>query len=134
MRLNNKELKVVVDEIYKRVSQPTVDANEKIASSVSIKDEFTDDCNTIDEIDAKIRELNSTKNDIANKWKGKTVNGFIMDSYSPMARKSDYVRFMKALDPRLAKYPTKEEIESQIIIAGYSEIPELIAQITAMYQ
>ena len=43
MRLNNKELKVVVDEIYKRVSQPIVDANEKIKQDIVVDDAFIKD-------------------------------------------------------------------------------------------
>jgi len=136
MRLNNKELKVVVDEIYKRVSQPTVDKNIKIEESIDIKDSVIEDYEIYQSFQVQIDQLEKLQQEITNKYRNNTVNNYSF-GWNPFQKGGDinnYIKRQKSLDPRLLKYPTKEEIESQIIIAGYSEIPELIAQITAMYQ
>lgn len=135
MRLNNKELKVVVDEIYKRVSQPIVDANKRITDAVEIKDDYTKDCIYYDNLEKDIVALNDRKFELNQKWRDVKV-GNINLGYNPLVKnmRQFYVDAKKSELDGLAKYPTKEEIESQVIIAGYSEIPELIAQITAMYQ
>lgn len=132
MRLNNKELKVVVDEIYRRVSQPIVDANEKIKDGIVIDDEYTQQFNVVTDL---ISKRNAIDNEIHK------INSYLIDKvgigvtgYSREILLKQYINRVKNGSDKLAKYPTKEDIESQIIIAGYSEIPELIAQITAMYQ
>lgn len=135
MRLNNKELKVVVDEIYKRVSQPVIEANKIITDKIEINDDYTNDCELFDKLEEEGYRIQDQKIKLAQKWRDFNV-GNINLGYNPMVKnmRQFYVAARKAETEGLAKYPTKEEIESQIIIAGYSEIPELIAQITAMYQ
>jgi len=132
MRLNNKELKVVVDEIYKRVSQPIADANEKIKESIVVSDDFTRDFGVVTDLLSQINKINEEIGRINEYWINKVH--FSMSGYNRESSLRQYINSVKASSNKLAKYPTKEEIESQIIIAGYSEIPELIAQITAMYQ
>lgn len=135
MRLNNKELKVVVDEIYKRVSQPIIEANKKITDLVVIDDDYTRDCVNYDFFENEIQKLQDLKSELVKKWRDFNV-GNVNLGYNPLGSTSrqSYSIAKKMEIVGIAKYPTKEEIESQIIIAGYSEIPELITQITAMYQ
>lgn len=132
MRLNNKELKVVVDEIYKRVSQPIVDANEKIKQDIVVDDAFIKDYNLVTDLIAQKNKIDDEIDEISKYWIQKVH--FNLSGYNRKVVLSQYIDSIKSVSDKLAKYPTKEEIESQIIIAGYSEIPELIAQITAMYQ
>lgn len=136
MRLNNKELKVVVDEIYKRVSQPTIDKNLKIEESILIKDSVTEDYEIFQSFQVQIDQLEKLQQEITNKYRNNTINSYSF-GWSPFHKDGEinnYIRKQKSLDTRLAKYPTKEEIESQIIISGYSEIPELIERITSLYR
>lgn len=132
MRLNNKELKVVVDEIYKRVSQPIVVENEKIKDTIIVDDEYVKDFATVTDLLSQVNELNDKIQSINKYWVEKV--GISVSGYSRDGSLRQYIQRIKNSSDKLKKYPTKEEIESQIIIAGYSEIPELIAQITAMYQ
>ena len=132
MRLNNKELRVVVDEIYKRVSQPIVDANEKIKQDIVVDDAFIKDYNVVTDLIAQRDEIDDKIDKISKYWIRKVC--FNLSGYNRKVVLSQYIDSIKSASDKLAKYPTKEEIESQIIIAGYSEIPELITQITAMYQ
>jgi len=133
MRLNNKELKVVVDEIYKRVSQPIVDANEKIKDSIVVDDDYTRDFSIVTDLLSQSDKINEEIQRINKYWIDKKVH-FGLSGYNREGSLRAYINMVKSSSAKLSKYPTKEEIESQIIIAGYSEIPELIAQIIAMYQ
>lgn len=135
MRLNNKELKVVVDEIYKRVSQPIIEANKKITDLVVIDDDYTRDCVNYDFFETEIQKLQDLKSELVKKWRDFNVGNTNL-GYNPLGSisRQSYSIAKKMETVGIVKYPTKEEIESQIIIAGYSEIPELITQITAMYQ
>ena len=132
MRLNNKELKVVVDEIYKRVSQPIIDANEKIKQDIVVDDAFIKDYNVVTDLIAQRAKIDNEIDEISKYWIQKVYLN--LSGYNRKVVLSQYIDSIKSASDKLAKYPTKEEIESQIIIAGYSEIPELITQITAMYQ
>lgn len=137
MRLNNKELKIVVDEIFKRVSQPTIDQNFKIEESIEINDEVIADYNLFQELQRQIYELQDLQFNLTEKYRNKVVNGYKFGCFPMQTYSTDikcYIRKQKSLDNRIKNYPTKEEIKAQIIISGYSEIPELIERITSMYQ
>ena len=121
MRLNNKELKVVVDEIYKRVSQPIIESNKKITDLVVIDDDYTRDCVNYDFFENEIQKLQDLKAELVKKWRDFKLGDANL-GYNPLgstARQSySIVKKMEASG--VAKYPSKEDIESQIIIAGYS--------------
>ena len=131
MRLNSKELKVVVDEIFNRVSFPIVQENEKLMESIIIEDEYTKDYQTVTELQNKINELQDVIYNLNKKWIDKSTIG--LTGYQRENLLKRYISVERSKDPRIKKYPSHSEIEAKIIISGYSEIPELIDQICSMY-
>lgn len=132
MRLNNKELTIVVNEIYERISQPIVDQNNKIKDSIIVEDDYTRDFEMVTELINRKAEIDKEINRIQQYWLEKI--GHSITGYNREGLLRTYIDKIRLNSDKLAKYPTKQEIEAKIIIAGYSEIPELIAQITSMYQ
>lgn len=132
MRLNNKELGVVVDEIYKKVSQPIVDENDKIKENIVVDDEYTRDFAIVTDLISQIHKINDEISRMNDHWVRKVNIG--LSGYNRDGTLKQYISKVKSSSDKLAKYPTKEEIESQIIISGYSEIPELISRIVDMYK
>jgi hypothetical protein len=132
MRLTNKQLEIVVDEIYNRVSKPIIEANNKALEKVILPDDdlFLKDVATYTSIQESIDKLEKIKDNLAGKWKGKTYNDYEFSSWSyDNFRESvinNYKEFIKRQYVALAEAPSHEDIEKQVILAGNKDIPELI--------
>lgn len=134
MRLNNKELKIVVDEIYKKVSLPSIEKNKVIMDGIVYQDEYTKDVEEFNKLMQESNRLRELANVYVNKYYMKEdFNGFNFKFKSVPGCLDEYIKFQKQKCDKLLKYPTKEEIEAKIIISGYSEIPEIIERIIASY-
>lgn len=134
MKLNNKELKIVVDEIYKRVSLPIIEKNNAILESTVYADEYTKDVEEYERLILEANKLRDLANSIISKYYNLSeFNGYSFKYKNVPGCLKDYINFQKQKNTKILKYPTKEEIEAKIIISGYSEIPTLIDQIVALY-
>lgn len=132
MRLTNKQLEIVVDEIYNRVSKPAIEANNKAIEGVILPEDdlYLKDLSTYNSIQESIDKLEKIKDNLEKKWKGKTHNNYEFSQYSyDIFRESEidkYTYHIKKQNVALAEFPSRNEIEKQIILAGNKDIPELI--------
>jgi hypothetical protein len=140
MRLTNKQLEIVVDEIYNRVSKPIIEANNKALEEVILPEDdlYLKDVATYNSIQESIDKLEKIKDNLDEKWKGKTYNDYEFSSYSYNMFRSgqidDYKKFIKKQSVVLADFPSRKDIEKQVILAGNKNIPELIETIIKSLQ
>jgi len=140
MRLTNKQLEIVVDEIYNRVSNPIIEANNKALEKVTLPDDdlFLKDVATYTSIQESIDKLEKIKDNLEEKWKDVTYNDFDFSSwgYDNFREKyiNDYKKFIKKQNVVLAEAPSHKDIEKQVILAGNKDIPELIETVIKSLQ
>ena len=126
MRLTNKQLDIVVDEIFEQVSKPIIEANNKAFDSIEIEDdEYLLDVKRHKLLSKKKSKLEEEMSSISTKYTRNTFNGFSF-SWSPMYSEDTYIKHLKSKLVKTKEYPSKDDIEKQVILAGNKEIPELI--------
>ena len=132
MRLTNKQLEIVVDEIYNRVSKPIIEANNKALEDVILPEDdlYLKDVATYNSVQESIDKLEKIKDNLEEKWKGKTYNDYEFSEYAYRIFREnqidEYTHHIKKQNVVLAEFPSRNEIEKQIILAGNKDIPELI--------
>ena len=132
MRLTNKQLEIVVDEIYNRVSKPIIEANNKALEKVTLPEDdlYLKDVATYTSIQESIDKLEKIKDNLEDKWKGKTPNNYECSAYSynmfTSGQLDDYIYHIKKQNVVIAEFPSHKDIEKQVILAGNKDIPELI--------
>ena len=110
--LTNKQLEIVVDEIFEQVSRPIIDENKKAFDSVKIdetKDEYLTDHAKYKQLQEKIDILEEEKSKLFDKYYRKDFNKFYFD-YSPFNRKDDYVKSLKSGLVKTKKYLAHDEL------------------------
>ena len=123
MRMNNKTMQIVVDEIYNQVSKPIIEANNKLVESADIDDLYTRDYKKCQKLYKKIYEINKEIEELKENYRYKVFKGFKFD-YDAFCT-SNYNRYIESqLD--LQNFPSKSDIEKEIILAGNKDIPALI--------
>lgn len=136
MKLTNKQISIVIDEIYNQVSLPIIEENNsKIDSVILKKDSYMKDYEKVVELKKQIEKIEENITKLENKYSKKIINDFefpnwISDVFSPRIF-DKYTKFLKKSFVILKKYPSKEEIEKEIILAGNKDIPELISNLVA---
>jgi hypothetical protein len=137
MRLTNRQQEIIIDEIYKQVSEPIIEANNKALDSVKINenDQYLLDCAEYDRLEKEENRIESLKKDLANKYYQKTFNGFEF-GYSPMYKgnRAEYINYLKSSQVILLDTISKTDIEKELILAGNKDIPELIETIVAKFK
>jgi hypothetical protein len=137
MRLTKRQQEIIIDEIYKQVSEPIIAANNKTLEAVKINenDQYLLDCIEYDRLEKEESKIENLKRDLENKYYKKTFNGFEFD-YSPMynSRRSEYTKYLKKSQVVLLDTVSKEDIEKELILAGNKDIPELIKTIIAKFK
>lgn len=132
MRLTNKQLEIVVEEIYNRVSKPVIENNNKVLEEVILPEDdlYLKDVATYSNVQESIDKLEKIKDSLEEKWKDKTYNDYAFNKYSyelfgknQINKYKDFIRKQKVI---LADYPSHKEIEKQVILSGNKDIPELI--------
>lgn len=133
MRLTNKQLDIIVDEIYKQVSVPIMKKNEKLVKEVKLpkNDQYLKDQKIYEDLQIQIDRLADKQDEIIGKYRRKSYNDFEF-GYSPMQQRLQYVTHLKWSKVTLAEYPSKTDIEKQVILSGNSDIPELIKQVVTL--
>lgn len=132
MRLTNKQLEIVVDEIYNRVSKPIIEANNKALEKVTLPEDdlYLKDVATYTSIQESIDKLEKIKDNLEDKWKGKTHNNYEFSAYTytmfTSGQIDGYIYHIKKQNVVLAEIPSHKDIEKQVILAGNKDIPELI--------
>lgn len=132
MRLTNKQLEIVVDEIYNRVSKPIIEANNKALEKVILPDDdlFLKDVATYTSIQESIDKLEKIKDNLEGKWKGKTYNDYEFSEYTYRIFREnqidEYTHHIKKQNIVIAEFPSHKDIEKQVILAGNKDISELI--------
>jgi len=129
MRLTNKQLQIVVEEVYNKVSLPIIESNNKLIESIELPiDQYLIDCNEVEKLQAKIVKLNKEAEVLKNKYYEKKYNGFKFN-WMPMDNKTSYVKFQKEKLSKPKHYLNEREIEKQVILAGNRDIPTLIEEL-----
>lgn len=134
MRMNQKTMQIVVDEIYNQVSVPAIEANNKALEGVKVKsDQYQKDRE-------KYLKLQEHRDNIANEMdelerpyeRNNTFNGYEFRSWSRPFDSDDYDNYIKHCKKQLVvlkDIPSKTDIEREIILAGNKDIPALIETI-----
>lgn len=128
MKLTNKQLDIVVDEIYNQVSKPIMEANNKAFDAVKIdetKDQYLTDKIEYAALSDSIQKLEDQRDFLEKKYYKKEFNGYNFKWY-PFNDVDDYIKYQKSKLVKTKEYPSKNDIEKQVILAGNKEIPELI--------
>jgi len=139
MRLTNKQLEIVVDEIYNQVSKPIIKANNKALNSIVIEeDDYLKDRKEYLKLKNKISKLEKEIDNLEKLYcRGTTYNGYEFKSWSRPFGDSeydDYLNFHKKSSVILAEFPTKDDIERQVILAGNKDIPAIIEAIVSKFK
>lgn len=136
MKLTSKELQIVVDEIYKQVSEPLIAANKILLDNiVTEEDEYIRDKALYDQTKQQIRLLEETCSKLSKKYEKEDFNGFKFD-YSPfyVGYYNEYIQFQKKKQVVLVEYPTKYMIEKEVILNGNRDIPTLIETVVNRFK
>ena len=136
MKLTNKQISIVIDEIYNQVSVPIIEENNsKIDSVILKKDSYMKDYENVVELKKQIEKIEENITKLQNKYSKKIINDFefpnwIGDVFAPRIF-DKYIKFLKKSFVSLKAFPSKGEIEKEIILAGNKDIPELISNLVA---
>ena len=126
MRMNNKTMQIVVDEIYKQVSEPIIENNKVIIEGfVPKKTQYHKDCEKYNTLKEEIKELEKQCTALKNKYQNKTVNGYKFSYWDNPFNNIELKNYEVSQAP-VKKYPSKSDIEKEIILAGNKDIPALI--------
>ena len=127
--LTNKQLEIVVDEIFDKVSQPIIDKNKKQLEAVELpKFQYFKDAEACKKISEKIEVLEKLKTSLKDKYYRKEYEGFKF-GWVPFSEISDFENFKKKELTTTTEYPSRDVIERQVILAGNSDIPKLIEEL-----
>ena len=127
-------MQIVVEEIYKQVSVPAIEANDRALEGVEVKsDQYQKDREKYlklkeqrDNIDKEMDELEKPYE------RNNTFNGYEFRSWSRPFGYDDYNNYMEHCKKQLIilkEVPSKSDIEREIILAGNKDIPALIETI-----
>lgn len=134
MKLTNRQIDVLVDKVFNEVSLPIIEENnEKIKNFIpSEKIQYFKDKKEYDELVEKITLLEDTKEDILNKYKHKKYLGYNF-SYNPMSSSKEFTAHLAKESISLREYPSKTQIEAEIILIGAEGIKDLIQEFKTKY-
>lgn len=128
MKLTNKQLDIIVGELYDRISKPIIKENNEALDNYKVpKNQYLKDVERYkklrDEIDA-----------LYTKYRGKTVNGYTFSNYgNPMEQDGSYKRQIAKDNVKLKDYPSKTDLERKVVLSGNADLSELIESITKEY-
>lgn len=139
MRLTNRQQEIIIDEIYKQVSEPIIEANNKALENAKIKqDQYQKDREKYLALQEKKNLLEKEMDKLEKPYeKGATFNGYKFSSWSCPFYEDNYNNYIKHCKKQLvvmAEYPSKQNIEKELILAGNKDIPELIETIVAKFK
>jgi len=137
MRINQKTLSIVINEIYNKVSLPIIEENNKKLEGVAVdeRDEYLKDLKVYNKLSKKIKELENEQCTLKKNYEYKTFNSFKFD-YSPFRDNyvKDYTDHLKKSKISFKKYPSKDDIEREIILSGNKDIPALIETVVNKFK
>ena len=136
MKLTQRQQEIVIDEIYNQVSKPIIEANNKALEAVKLKpDQYQKDREKYLKLQQQIESLRKEANTIEDVYEHKKFNGHKF-GYSPFDNYdyNNYINYLKGQSVVLAEYPSKKDIEKDLILSGNKDIPELIKTIVDKYK
>jgi len=96
MRLTSKQLKIVVEEVYNKVSLPIVEANQKAIDEVKLGNyDYFQDLKKVNKLKDKIKLINKEIEELEEKYEGKTIDGFKFSTYSVFEKSESYTIHLK---------------------------------------
>jgi len=130
MRLTSKQLKIVVEEVYNKVSLPIVEANQKAIDEVKLGNyDYFQDLKKVNKLKDKIKLINKEIEELEEKYEGKTIDGFEFSTFRVFQLNELYTVHLKKKLANLKPFLTQNEIEKQVILAGNRDIPTLIEEL-----
>lgn len=129
-KLSVKERDIVVDEIYSQVSNPIIEENKRLLEEAEYDNNhpYLKDLAQYEMLEDKIKKLKAELEVIEKRWRHASIEGFKL-GYTPMYRTNKFIEFLKLKNVTLLEYPSKKDIEKEVILAGNSDIPSLIETI-----
>jgi len=139
MRLTNKQLEIIVNEIYEQVSIPIIKTNEEAINKIKIdieNDEYLKDSEKFNQLQKKIDKLKSEQDILIRKYLNKHYNGFYIAAlYNNVFKNTGkYIKYLKEKAVGIKTYPNLKEIEKQVILTGNKDIPVLIEQMVSKFK
>ena len=134
MRMNAKTMQIVVDEIYKQVSEPIIEANNKALDGIKVKpDQYIKDREKYLKLKEQRDDIDKLMDELEKPYeRNNTFNGYGFRSWSSPFDSDDYekyIRHCKSQQVILKEVPSKDDIEKEIILAGNKDIPALIEMV-----
>ena len=135
MRMNAKTMQILVDEIYKQVSVPAIEANNKALEGVEIKpDQYLKDREKYLKLELQKKAIEKEMDDLEVPYeKNREYNGFVFGWSGPFYERDydNYIKHCKSQQVILKEVPSKSDIEKEIILAGNKDIPVLIETVVS---
>ena len=130
-KLSATERDVIIDEIYEQVSIPIIEANEKLIENAKYDKNlpYFKDVEKYNKLKEERAEITEKMDKIEAKYNHASIGGFKLHYYNPMGQSENVISHLKLENVTLAKYPTKQDIQKEIILSGNKDIPELIETI-----
>ena len=134
MRMNAKTMQIVVDEIYKQVSEPIIEANNKALDGIKVKpDQYIKDREKYLKLKEQRDDIDKLMDELEKPYeRNNTFNGYEFRSWSHPFGLDDYEKYIKHCKSQqviLKEVPSKDDIEKEIILAGNKDIPALIEMV-----
>ena len=108
-------------------------ANELKLANVKYKeDEYLEDAEKVNILQEKYNKLENQISAFKDKYYNKTINNTRFGWYSEIFTQNKvtaYINELKKKSANFKKYPSKDDIEKEIILAGNKDIPALIETI-----
>ena len=136
MRMNAKTMQIVVDEIYKQVSVPAIEANNKALEGVKVKsDQYQKDRERYLKLKEQADNIDKEMDELAKPYeKHANFNGYEFTSWFGPFDEDEYNNYIKHCKKQLVilkDIPSKADIEREIILAGNKDIPALIENVVS---
>lgn len=129
-------MQIVVEEIYKQVSVPAIEANDRALEGVEVKsDQYQKDREKYLKLKEQRDNIDKEMDELERPYeRNNTFNGYEFRSWSRPFDSDDYNNYMKHCKKQLVvlkDVPSKDDIEKEIILAGNKDIPVLIETIVS---
>lgn len=130
MRYTKQQLTLIIDKIYDEISKPIILENEQIIDAIELEETpVIKDRKEINEIDHVIKTLQKRRSDISNKYKyGSLEYNYIFNG------NNKYILDKKKEQVILKTYPSKQDIEYELLINSNSDIQTVVDKLIEKYR
>jgi hypothetical protein len=130
MKYTKQQLTLIIDKIYDEISKPIILENEQIIDAIELEETpVIKDKKEINEIDHVIKTLQKRRNDISNKYKYDSLEYKYIFNVN-----NKYILDKKKEQVILKTYPSKQDIEYELLINSNSDIQTIVDKLIEKYR